>query len=722
MKKLLLSRVGALALTLSLSAGWASPSANAAEVTDVLTAEAIGLTTNYSSKEYTSDISGVKYQVVAMKNSKGEIQINQKKTSGTPSYEYGIVSLSSAGKLVSVKITWGSVANRKLNVFASNTAYSSTNDMAAAGVTPVHEITQPSAEPYTATYTFTEDFGYLGLRCAAANAQYIQKIEVTWDDPTASSVDRPVISCADNKVTIAAGESGADEIYYTIDGTTEPDATSTKYDGPFDITANTTVKAIAKKGDQWSKVATFEALYVGTFANFAELAAKGAGTLGKVTGPIYVTYSNGKNLWLKDAANNYMLASGTEQNAANGTAYTYIQGTFGNNNGVPQITDYTLGEESTAASIAPDETSLADINNTKLNAYVKVVGVDISNYQSNKNFVFTQGETNLAGYNAYGIDVAEGSDFTVAGIISAYNGNIQLQPIEITGGIEAVEAPVFTPAAGIYTKGTIVKVTCATEGASIFYTTNGDEATEASTPYTEAGIELTADMTINVIAVKDGMISTTASAEYTLYPEGTYLASFIFANGGNVADLTTNVIEPANTATETNNLNGVVFTSQEINLTMNKGEGTDNPRWWLNGSEPDIYYNVRIYKNNAATISANRNGYKLKSVTFKQRDTNWNAGNSADSGTLDGKVWTPTENAITTNVKFTFAGASRFNCIDVLYVEDPDAQVSGIGNIAVDNENAPVEYFNLQGVRIDNPGTGIYIRRQGSKVEKVCIK
>ncbi len=257
-------------------------------------------------------------------------------------------------------------------------------------------------------------------------------------------------------------------------------------------------------------------------------------------------------------------------------------------------------------------------------------------------------------------------------------------------------------------------------GTKIYYTTDGTEATEASTPYTEAGIELTADMTINVIAVKAGMISTSASAEYTLYPEGTYMASFIFANGGNVADLTTSVIEPANVATETNSLNGVVFTSQEIDLTMSKGEGSDNPRWWLNGTEPDIYYNVRIYKNNTATISANRNGYKLKSVTFKQRDTNWNAGNSADSGTLDGKVWTAAEDAITTSVKFTFAGASRFNCIDVVYVEDENA-TSGIEEVGAD-ENAPVEYFNLQGVRVANPEAGIYVRRQGSKVEKVYIK
>lgn len=33
----------------------------------------------------------------------------------------------------------------------------------------------------------------------------------------------------------------------------------------------------------------------------------------------------------------------------------------------------------------------------------------------------------------------------------------------------------------------------------------------------------------------------------------------------------------------------------------------------------------------------------------------------------------------------------------------------------VTEENAPVEYYNLQGMRVENPTTGIYIRRQGTK-------
>lgn len=43
---------------------------------------------------------------------------------------------------------------------------------------------------------------------------------------------------------------------------------------------------------------------------------------------------------------------------------------------------------------------------------------------------------------------------------------------------------------------------------------------------------------------------------------------------------------------------------------------------------------------------------------------------------------------------------------------------------AADNSNAPVEYFNIQGVKVngDNLNNGVYIRRQGSDVQKVMVK
>ncbi len=46
---------------------------------------------------------------------------------------------------------------------------------------------------------------------------------------------------------------------------------------------------------------------------------------------------------------------------------------------------------------------------------------------------------------------------------------------------------------------------------------------------------------------------------------------------------------------------------------------------------------------------------------------------------------------------------------------------AGVNSVVVDDPNAPVEYYNLQGVRVANPANGIFIRRQGSKATKVIL-
>ena len=49
--------------------------------------------------------------------------------------------------------------------------------------------------------------------------------------------------------------------------------------------------------------------------------------------------------------------------------------------------------------------------------------------------------------------------------------------------------------------------------------------------------------------------------------------------------------------------------------------------------------------------------------------------------------------------------------------------VGGISDIVVeeDNTDAPVEYYNLQGIRVAEPANGIFIRRQGNKATKVIL-
>lgn len=61
----------------------------------------------------------------------------------------------------------------------------------------------------------------------------------------------------------------------------------------------------------------------------------------------------------------------------------------------------------------------------------------------------------------------------------------------------------------------------------------------------------------------------------------------------------------------------------------------------------------------------------------------------------------------------------RFSRITTRGVEQ-----NGIGNITVENANAPVEYYNLQGIRVEAETLtpGIYIRRQGSSASKVTVR
>ena len=94
---------------------------------------------------------------------------------------------------------------------------------------------------------------------------------------------------------------------------------------------------------------------------------------------------------------------------------------------------------------------------------------------------------------------------------SGYN-NLVLVPAT---ALETVATPTFNPAAGEVTSGTEVTISTTTDGATIYYTTDGSTPTTSSTQGTS--VTITAATTIKAIAVKDGMAdSEIASAQYTV--------------------------------------------------------------------------------------------------------------------------------------------------------------------------------------------------------------
>lgn len=65
--------------------------------------------------------------------------------------------------------------------------------------------------------------------------------------------------------------------------------------------------------------------------------------------------------------------------------------------------------------------------------------------------------------------------------------------------------------------------------------------------------------------------------------------------------------------------------------------------------------------------------------------------------------------------------ANELNHVNFLI--DGDGTLTGIEGIGAEaGADAPAEYFDLQGRRVANPVSGLYIRRTGSKVEKVFVK
>jgi len=100
-------------------------------------------------------------------------------------------------------------------------------------------------------------------------------------------------------------------------------------------------------------------------------------------------------------------------------------------------------------------------------------------------------------------------------------------------GSKIVATPIFSIESGAVDSGTSVTITCATEGAKIYYTTDGSEPTASSAKYT-AAISVTAAVTLKAIAVKDGMNnSAVASASYTIKPDYSKCAvgDFILKDG-----------------------------------------------------------------------------------------------------------------------------------------------------------------------------------------------
>ena len=128
------------------------------------------------------------------------------------------------------------------------------------------------------------------------------------------------------------------------------------------------------------------------------------------------------------------------------------------------------------------------------------------------------------------VDVTEDFEYLCFTTLSNDGGALYIDKITVvwddgTGGtVEKVATPTFSVETGTYTEAQTVAISCETEGATIYYTTDGTNPTTESTEYSEP-ITISSTTTLKAIAVKDGMDnSNVATATYTFLTVVTNLA------------------------------------------------------------------------------------------------------------------------------------------------------------------------------------------------------
>lgn len=192
-------------------------------------------------------------------------------------------------------------------------------------------------------------------------------------------------------------------------------------------------------------------------------------------------------------------------------------------------------------------------------------------------------------------------------------------------------------------------------------------------------------------------------------------------------------IEPGSNYSEagTNNLNGASFIVGNVRVSLSKAEGTIPPRWW---EAKTITPELRLNPDNIMTFETIKKGCKLLEVKFLQGNSdisyykNLNASAETNLGESEfaDKTWKSQESENVNKLTLVFLkDYCRCGSIQIVYFDEDEAE-SGIDIITVDPEtgNAPVEYFDLRGVKVNgnNRIPGIYIVRQGAKTYKVIVK
>ncbi|MBQ9560409.1 MAG: chitobiase/beta-hexosaminidase C-terminal domain-containing protein [Bacteroidaceae bacterium] len=424
-------------------------------------------------------------------------------------------------------------------------------------------------------------------------------ILITEAEGVAPTVAAPVITpktgffTEAQEVSITADEGA--EIFYTLN-----DGAEQKYEAPFTVSETTVIKAYAKVGEDASTITTETLTFPAVYENLA--AANEAATDDKVPVRVNFTdalvlYVNGQNTYIQDATG-ALLIYGTSGLAAGDKVTGYVDGQLYLYNGLPEVANPTLTVETVSSgnAVNPIEVDAAELAANPLkyvSQYVKVRGAKFAADQevsTKVNINFTVGETALVLRNNFVVEfsVEAEKEYQVAGLVTIYNGNVQLYPTKAEDIHSTVSIEID------YTSKLSTNVTdwkgasgwCATQFAPAITTKDGRTAQLAENYQTN--VDATGDlMTQTVKGLPNGIYRVTIFGN-AFYTSGRGFASDVVENQDDICYLFAGTGEnrvekfiPAHIATETSEndkstLEGVVVTDGTLVVGLGKAKAGTN--------------------------------------------------------------------------------------------------------------------------------------------------
>lgn len=249
-----------------------------------------------------------------------------------------------------------------------------------------------------------------------------------------------------------------------------------------------------------------------------------------------------------------------------------------------------------------------------------------------------------------------------------------------------VARPTFSKDAGTYYNNIEVEISCKTEGASIYYTLNGEDASEQSTPY-EGPITLDVYGTydIKAVAIKDGNRSSQAEAIYTIKEQP--------QPGEDVEIVLNNTFFGVSSTGTIGGSNSDDLIGEQDGVTFTYALGTGDQRY-ANANE------IRLYKNNKLTVSVASG--TIIGLDFTIGDKNGNL--SANTGAFDSYSWTG-------DAKEVVITSDSNTALRKVVVKLSNG-ASGIDMVETDHHLRLDGYrviYDLSGRRVMNPSRGLYI-------------